>query len=462
MNAINNGDRRVEGDMPSKVYKHGSRYRCRRKTESGWRWCPSAETPEEAVRIAQSTAPDPPAFPEDPAVPKDPALPAQEDLVWNARGDLVLTQQEVAPPLPESVLEPIRIEGPYKHKTGWRCRVVSNGRRTWCPVGKTEKHALKIAEAFAREAARDGRHSVRDALEAYLRHHAAKGSRDRSVQTYRHALFLFFGPVLDSPLCYVTAHRAKELYDKMRCAVGIRTGRPLTVDTCRTSLIMGRSFLAWCVEQHWLRDNPLAKVKTIGTRRKGKKQLTIDESRIMYRVCMAEARNGDDGALAALIAISMGLRAGEIVSRVVRDLDDAGKVLRVDDNPEIGFRVKSPSSRRPVKVPVDLRPLLQARATGKAPGALLLPSGVGRLQWSSWVNRQTERLCKLAGVPRVCAHALRGMAATAAAAAGETPELVARMLGHEGPALTLGHYIIPGTHEQAQRDRGLLALAEED
>ena len=38
----------------SKPYPHGSnRWRCRTRTPTGWRWCASADSPEEATRIAQ-------------------------------------------------------------------------------------------------------------------------------------------------------------------------------------------------------------------------------------------------------------------------------------------------------------------------------------------------------------------------------------------------------------------------
>lgn len=448
MSALASGDPRVEGDMTSKPYKHGSMWRCRRKTEQGWRWCPSGKTPEEAVALAQR--------------------PAQEDAP--VRGDL---SQEDAPvrgdhPVHDPVHDPVheqeqplaggvRVEGPYQHRGRWRCRLASASGRSWCPAGKSPAHALKIAEAQAEEEARQGVRLVRECIEQYLADLERRGIRARSIATFRGMICRYFGPVLDDPLARVTPHRAAALYEQLRQSLGERTGKPLAVDTHKNALSASKSFLGWCVARHWLKSNPAEHVRAVGNKKKGKAGLTIDESRQLYRVALQEAEK-DDGALITCMGIAMGLRAGEVVSRVVRDIDDGGRTLRVCDHLEYGWRTKSDSSKRPVGIPTDLQPLLRGRAAGKDPMDLLFPSAVGRLQWSSWCNRQVARVCKLAGVPRVCMHSLRGIAGTLAASAGTAPEVVARMLGHESAAQTIGAYVPAHVIDQAERDKGMRAL----
>jgi integrase len=76
------------------------------------------------------------------------------------------------------------------------------------------------------------------------------------------------------------------------------------------------------------------------------------------------ADDGEAGAVAALLALVMGMRANEIVSRVVRDLDDDGKLLWIPDS-------KTEAGRRTLQVPELLRPLLKALAEGKSPEAKL-------------------------------------------------------------------------------------------
>ena len=56
----------------------------------------------------------------------------------------------------------------------------------------------------------------------------------------------------------------------------------------------------------------------------------------------------------------MGLRAGEIVSRTVRDVDNGGRILWVDNTDE-GFSPKTKASRRPVPMWTQVQPYLLER-----------------------------------------------------------------------------------------------------
>lgn len=164
----------------------------------------------------------------------------------------------------------------------------------------------------------------------------------------------------------------------------------------------------------WLRSNPPDKVKPVGQKRHGKPQLTINEARLLYGVYLREAER-DDGALGVLLALTMGMRTGEVVSRTMRDLDDGGRLLRVMSNEALGF----------------------------------LPN----------VSEQTPRFCKVSGIPVVCAHSLRGVASTAPVGAGVEVEAVASLLGHESSRIARQSYTRPGTVEQAERERTQRVLA---
>lgn len=56
-------------------------------------------------------------------------------------------------------------------------------------------------------------------------------------------------------------------------------------------------------------------------------------------------------ALGALLALTMGLRTREVMNRVVRDLDDGGRSLWIDEG-------KTASARRHLEVPAVLVPFL--------------------------------------------------------------------------------------------------------
>jgi hypothetical protein len=89
----------------------------------------------------------------------------------------------------------------------------------------------------------------------------------------------------------------------------------------RNLLAPVKSFLAWCVERGWIAENPCAKVEGIGKRRprgkslgKAGNELRVKQARGWYRKALELAAGGDQGALAALVALLLGLRASEIVS----------------------------------------------------------------------------------------------------------------------------------------------------
>ena len=81
-----------------------------------------------------------------------------------------------------------------------------------------------------------------------------------------------------------------------------------------------------------------------------------------YRKALELAIGGDRGATAALVALLLGMRASEIVSRRAGDLDEdsaPGDLLWIPC-------AKTPAGRRTIEVPGELRPLLVACAQGKA------------------------------------------------------------------------------------------------
>lgn len=433
---------RVEGDVNARVegpYRHGSQWRCRIKSAEGRKWCQAADTPEEATRIAETLLGEK-------GVPPDSQVPAPQ----------VPAPQVPAPQVPEArqSLGPIRIEGPFAHGSGWRCRVLMPAGPKWCPTRNTRERAWRIAEAVVAEAAQQGQHSVKDAIVAYLDYQRdVKGNRPGTITTSGHVLRRFFAPMLDHELAKLTPQKGADLYERQHRGKGLKTHRPIAADSHRGYLLQARSFMTWCMEQNWIRIHPLAKVKPVGQRSHGKTQLSIDEARKLYRHCMKLAPT-DDGALAVLLALAMGLRAGEIVTRTVRDLDDGGRLLRVEPNDSLTFRPKTRASRRPVPIPSDLRPLLAMRTRAKLPSALLFISEkTGGPHWRDWVAEQAHHHCKEAGVRSVCAHALRGVAATSAVEAGIAAEAVAKLLGHESTSMTRQSYIAPGALEQQEREQ---------
>src|SRR5207249_8853404 len=128
--------------------------------------------------------------------------------------------------------------------------------------------------------------------------------------------------------------------------------RPFAADSHRNMLAEAKSLLKWCaVVKKWIARNPLDGVEGKGKRRHGKPQLRIDEARKWIATATALADAGEAGAVAAMMALLLGMRASEIVSRVARGLDDEGHLLWIPET-------KTEAGRRTPRRPAALPPFL--------------------------------------------------------------------------------------------------------
>ncbi|HZL19610.1 MAG TPA: tyrosine-type recombinase/integrase [Polyangia bacterium] len=162
---------------------------------------------------------------------------------------------------------------------------------------------------------------------------------------------------------------------------------------------------------------------------------------------MQLADDGQEGAVAALVTLVMGLRAGEVVSRVVRDLDDEGRLLWIPDS-------KTEAGKRTLQVPDLLRDYLLELAEGKKSDDLLFDH-----HDRNWPRKWVAKICKAAGVPRVTAHGMRGLHGTLAVETGISAHAVAAALGHESVTTTLQSYAKAGAGTGARQNKVLRVLS---
>ena len=132
-----------------------------------------------------------------------------------------------------------------------------------------------------------------------------------------------------------------------------------------------------------------------------------------------------------MMTLLLTLRATEIVTRIVRDVDDEGRLLWVPDS-------KTEAGRRTMEVPEVLRPHLWRLAEGRAPDEFLF----GKRD-RGWPRDCVQWICRAADVPVVSAHGLRGTHATIAEEHGVTAHVVAKALGHTSPTTTHAFYTQP-------------------
>jgi integrase len=280
--------------------------------------------------------------------------------------------------------------------------------------------------------------TVREAFNAYEEHLTEKGNKERSIKTTMHRLRAFF--TADTmPLSMLTPKACAGTYAALRTASA--------VDTHRNTLAETKSFLRWCWKaRRWIKANPLEEVEGTGKRRHGKAQLRIDEARTWMRKAVEFADAGEAGAVAAMTTLLLGMRAGEVVDRVVRDLDDDGHLLWIPAS-------KTDAGRRTLRVPPMLRPYLLRLAANRPAAALLFGQ-----HWRDWPREWVQKICRAAKVPEVTAHGMRGLHSTLAMEAGVTGAVVAASLGHESVTTTVTSYAKPEAVAAAQQDRALRVL----
>lgn len=354
--------------------------------------------------------------------------------------------------------EKTRVLGPYPYRDKFRIIVCEEGGAKTAQLFETEDAANRVKAALEKQLQAETDRTIEEAIDAYeVYMRDVKQNKLQSCTATAWRLRRFFVDT-DLALSSLTSKLAAECYEKLISLPSERTNKPLSADSHRNILAEAKTFLNWCVrDKHWLKANPLSEVLGRGRRRHGKPQLRIDEARKLRTICHEKAATGDDGAVAVLLAMLMGLRASEIVSRTVRDLDDGGRILWIDDT-EHGFSPKTEAGRRPVSVWEEVQPYLLARTMDKLPGALLFQAETGGTHWRDWVRKQTGRLCKAAGVPAVSAHSLRGFAATLGLLSGVPLSQVAASLGHESPSTTLQSYAAPGTSAAINQRQALAVL----
>ena len=360
-----------------------------------------------------------------------------------------------------------KIYGPEPHRRKWRVRVYppdGPGRsRGFDTKEKAQAYREEVeaeltrtdaqyraAQLFAEaeaalteaRACGDTKKAVSDAIvgyELYMREH--RGSAPNTIETAIYRLKGLLQPVMSTNVARVTKNMAREAY-RARVASG------KSAATHRNELKETRRLWRWLLEEGWVVNNPWMKVEPVGKVAKGKEQLRDHEASVLERLALERARGigiGSDhwaenrrvGALAVLVALYLGQRPKEVVHLTVRDVGPS--VLYVDGT-------KNGNAKRRVRIPEVLSDLLQERAAEcrELGQTLLFPFE------RDWVRAWAGRLCKAAGLPRVCAQALRGMHATLATEAGMTGEAVARQLGHGSTGVTYDHYIDPEAAESAR------------
>lgn len=329
---------------------------------------------------------------------------------------------------------PARIYGPQRHGNRYRLTIRDGGENTYRSF-ETEKEALGFKREFVKQL--QGEVALEEVFERYEEHLKRKGNKDSSVTTTMFRLRRFVGRTDLTVRCLTPA------WGKARYAALVEAQ---AADTHRNSLAEMKTFCRWLVKEKILKLNPLLEVEGTGKRRHGKEQLRINEARRWLAAALELAEKGEVGAVAAMVTLLLGLRCCEVVSRVVRDLDDDGRLLWIPDS-------KTEAGKRTQEVPEVLKPYLTSCTKDKLPTAPLFGEHT-----RAWPRKWVQKICKLAKVPQVTAHGMRGLYGTLGIATNQVPHAVAASLGHESESTTFQSYAKPEALAGVKAKRALMVL----
>ncbi len=336
------------------------------------------------------------------------------------------------------------IYGPYYEKSRERWRIVLRRDDGGSDVRfcKEEANARQVIEELRRQ--RRGAETLEALMTDYLkflRHD--KGNALSSVSASSDALKRLVRSREKHPVRVLQPAFCEKLYRGWT--------EKVSVDTHQNTLKEWKRFGRWLVKKKRLPESPFESIEPVGKRRRGKPKLRVNEARDWMREALKfwkEERR--EGALAALTALLLGLRYGELVGIKVRDIDDEGKLLWIGETED---DVKNATSLRRLEIPEQLQPELLSLCKYKKSEAC-----IWTYTSTTWLSRNVEQICQRARVPRIVPHSLRGMHAELAEAAGVSSHLVCVSLGWAGEGVKNAHYVSQEVQGVVRQARALNVL----
>jgi integrase len=251
------------------------------------------------------------------------------------------------------------------------------------------------------------------------------------------------------PLSQLTPRRAEELYKSETQRVGkFGVVKPATHHALLRNT---KEFFNWLCEKGLASANPFQAVKPIGRANAGKEQPRETDAKTLDAHLFERARAGEEGALALLVQIYLGLRTSEVLSLTIGAIEREGHKVSI-------VRGKSKNAKRSLDLYPDVATLLWAHCAGRPIAERVFAANLPKRPKPAWMYKRLHQYCCSAGIPKYCPHSLRGLHATLALENGATSYQVAAGLGHGSFATTAKHYARPSAIDNARSQRVVAVL----
>ena len=353
-----------------------------------------------------------------------------------------------------------------RHVDGrWVARLQVDGRRR-AFYGRTRAEAVrKLDDAIRQVQASlpipDERLTVGGYLEGWLASQKPPALRASTWTAYRFHL-RHAAPIADIRLARLAPADLERLYRGLLDGDGGHA--PLSPTTVHHLHRILHRALGRAVRQGVLVRNVAALVDGPRIARHEMRTLTADEVRRLL-----QAARGDRLEALYVLAVTTGLRRGELLALRWSDVDLEARTLAVRGTlqREGGLRraePKTPRSRRRIELTDAAIEALQRHRQGQVAERLAAPRWAdpdlvfattdgGLVEPSNMLRRSFAPLLERAGLPPIRFHDLRHTAATLHLALGTHPKVVSDMLGHASVGITLDTYshAVPSLGRDAAR-----------
>ncbi len=334
-----------------------------------------------------------------------------------------------------------KVLGPYANLGKWRLVVKSKDQRkslVFDTVAQAETAKTNLLASFDKSASL----TIGDLLEQFIDYKRQRGCLDRSLLHVKHAVMRIL-PKLDNSI-RLTPEKAEALY--------LDVSAKYAVASHAVALKTVKSMYRFALKKKLVTKNPFEDVQSIGKANRGKPQLRTDEARRLSDFLTARATLGEWRALALLTQLFLGLRSSEVLKLKKRDLDCDASVVVVD-----GTKTKNAKRRLSLDAPI-VRELFLKRVANLKPESLLFSLNGSTVLSATSLHKALAKFCRMADLPIVCPHSLRGLHSSLAVQAGASSSFVARALGHGSDEVTKRHYITESAMDSARTTRVSEAL----
>ena len=306
----------------------------------------------------------------------------------------------------------------------------------------------------------DGGLTVGEYVERWLKDSVRGTVRQSTYETYGYMAYPHIVPALGRvKLKTLTPVRVRTFYRE-------KLDAGLSSATVRKMHGVLQKALDQAVSDGLIPRNAAKGIRLSQGKKKEIRPLSPDETRVLLI-----AARGDRLEALYLLAISTGLREGELLALRWEDVDLEAAVLRVSRTlTRSGGKVsagppKTKNSRRTVGLTKGAVEALREHLTRQLeeiermgslyrPGGLVFANEVGGIiNPSNLRNRSLKALLERAGLPPIRFHDLRHTCATLLLSRNVNPKIVSEMLGHASIAITLVTYshVLPNMQQSAVR-----------